>query len=1625
MYQKVEIMISNQAILGGAKHPKPKKRKNPSPRDQVLKEVGAELQKRFLEMCDNTPNSYLTGMAYDPENFQNFYMAWKFAVNLTPTQHLKLDSAISIMEDPMEAMDKIVEFGVLHKKTRLNDLERNVYMKPMITGGASKLRKKQVKWQKVEAVLKNAKRVGQEGFNEFLTNYYSQKGRDVVHNIRKSEFQCSKDRRLEPYQNSAIFLGSPKCQFTENILGIAPTGSGKTAVIHNLISLYMHDDRVKLFVAPNKEVQNNFYSQIPDHKTLLAKFVKSYPYSAEMLLTFAPKGAKPFSVHNYKNYVLGVSDIPSERRKRAAQVFGKEAYMPYAPIRSITMDSLTKIFEPIETDHYREFMENLVHRRPCVRERGKGQTGLNDLVTLRHDYGYDQKARKEVNGMVHNPFDNRVIIIDEADRIFEGLGNVKRRMLIHLLKFAVNTKIIALTATPLVKGDETYSTTTSKLLELIKGRHAPRSDPLAARVGETCSNEGFISYFYAFIPPLYPTTIPYLEDTSGRPVLGRIIFSLLRNGNLSRYKEAVKSHRGEDPRALVLDGKYYIYMAYATTKYRDRWAGRPDAMARRNVVKDFEQNSNKLMCLFNTLVQEKELKTAVLFTSGMEAFRTFIQMKHANMYYDLVQGQSTGDRIGFLAEKDTNKKRILRTFNSPDNLRGERMKVICADRKFLIGVDFKNVRRLILVSPPTDASMYLQNVGRALRMCTYAHLPKEEQNVRIDIMVATTDPHRTLSQLEDSATYDGLVDQHVRSANPVLTVDEAALRILLKDVQMYRKRMKTIFKEPSMDKTWIQIPQVNNTKESGDLEVVCSSSGLRRMNPVEDEAEYSGDEIEFQEYNKEKFQGHRVKGPPSDSNDPRTEMEGMQKLVDKKHKAIGKKRHEQEARGIGIKPLEPYIEKLPPLPKQRPVRGDVEEIKVAETQFKNLSIPSIREAELDKYSREMRVPNMPVQTFVYESAKQLGEIKTTMMDYTNALMLARDNYPKVENFGQDDNFDIQIMIAESAKKWIQLAKFYNDNFVGGSMHKWDTVIGVNLYYLKWKNRVYVQYEPNVRVVRPVLFTNLKAWLKSIGDNDLTDLDFHRIYQEMPEFRRPQDRVRYQVAKDGKERKRKVNSDGTVDIMVEIRVPTLVGRFNEVSAQEALRSPEVFRDVVQLYSEILVDHFRVAEGQVQGRLDGKSHLLFHVYRVNEDMLTLEFENNLNLDLLDPDPNENFLIAFKNMDGGVDDYALKPRFNVDASTVTKYIRYAVGSNLPQRDASDKTTKIQRHKDMFKRGIEPYPSAKEILNRNNGNVWIMVGQDNKFRIHDTKVPLPTQATVDPYRSQPKFQEARARSDPYVLLDQVKPWQMTVTKPLASIRSFAVHASDSEWNKFWEACLEVKKEYEEEHIGLGLMHPGKDLYMYTDSEPSLAQFHVNFSINMPQLPREVPREEQKYVRFAEGVKGEAKQEPKQEVQPKQEVRLKQWQVAEGGCAKPGDEVYMLVINTSDIYGKSVGDFAKLLVMIKGGVYDLVHTQWKKDTSAEQSMEEYLKEIAYDTSTLGLSSFSDVTDTLDFTNQETCIRVIVNYTAIKWDTSRSSEKVDMVSLKDFWKLKPQSSILKAIQVNMKGVIDRYVARLG
>ena len=1637
------------------KHPSKRKPNRSHEYNTILIHVGKLLYDHFRKECNEQPLVYLVDLkTKDPVTFHDNYMAWKFASNFTPAQHRDMDAILRQLDAVPLAVDAVIQYSLDHKKLSIQDLDTIHDLelgKEDLAGGAKNkkpkstkktraqqlVRAKYIKAQKARSIRRSRTQTllqtepalpGKEGFNEFIGKIYAKQ----IDHIRQMEMVCAKSNSnfwtMEPYQAAAVFLGSPSCLFTKNLLVVHRTGSGKTGVINNLLSSYIHDDRVKLFLTPNRNIRDNFYSQITQFDTPLAKYVNTFPQSAHELLTFHDKCPKPYRIRTYKHmYLNRVMNATAKVRKRIAdEVFGDKPWLPHAPTRSIIMDEIVRLYEPISKEEFPEFVEKLRINEPCVTPKDSGQK-LNALATLRPDYGYDAKARELLGHKVRNPFNNRVIVIDEADRLFKEMNDIRKRMFIYLLQYARNTVVIGLTATPLVEGDEEYSEDTCKLLELIKGVNG--SDPLASSGTARVSNEGYISYYYSLIPPFDPVIIPDISHSlSDTPTLGRIVFSTLTQGNRSRYTEAVKQVRGVDPTQLLTTKYARTMMGYANSKYLDRSAKRKDIL--KYIVENFEQNSNKLSCLYSTLMQEncQSLKTVVLFTEGLETFRAYIQHKHPDMYFDLVQGQSASpNRIGFVTHTDPNKSRMLKEFNRDTNLYGKSMRVICADRNFTIGVDFRGARRLILVSPPVDASLYIQYIGRVLRLCTYSKLPEDKRNVRIDIMVATLDPKRTLAQIEQEDAYTELMAHHTQSATPVLTIDEVALRVLLQDVQNYRERMDRIFQKQAIDAGWVTIPVPDDVSSTNDLETRCGAEGVQAPNDPNDPNDPNGMAMASwnpnSQYSNSNSNSHTFNSSSTSSSFNAKAQENSThskwrhtKNINKakkagKHRAIGRKRKDMpnSYKGIGVPQL------------QRPLRqggsqfslDDEQEMTLAESKFRSLAIPGINESEFARYQKVMRVPNMAVTTFVYTSAKEIPTMYDAMRMHPNSLMLARDNFKSID-FGKNNHFEIEVLVAEAAKKWENLAAYYNKYFVGHTMKEWKDVLWINLYYLKFKNRVYLQYEPNIQVVRPVLFVNMKAWIESLGDKKVSTVDFHKLYQDLPEFRSNADRVRIK----NNPRPLKLNPDGSVDIVAEINVPDLQRQDGQIlTGNEVLREPQAYHMISEVYSTILQDYLGVVDSQIVAHRDSKGYLIMNIYRVDNSQLDDELEYNLVVNLLNPDPNWQSPIDVKASayDDQVHEYYLLPRTDVTLDTLSNYLRFAKGTNLPkrvnafQRSPSDKWEDGQKKRSWK----DPFPSSKEILNTNDGNVWIMV-QKNGFKIHATST-LPTNPVVDPYRTQVAFQKAKEQHKLWVLLDQIQPWQMTTTRSVASIKQFALRSTEKEWSEFWEACLKIKKSYESQH--------GQPLFVYTDALPSLAHFHVNFSIHKPhEQSKTHSKKVKKKVAFA----NEVPRSPSSPLSSSPtinayvEKELVSYSPSNTPCASVGHEIAGLVFNVHQLYGKRAFMWAKVLIMFDPltQLYTLPTTSWKQDKTPKDSLQEYLKTQVAPTTNLGLSD----AESTDFTNTTNCARILMMTTLTPW--TLYTKQAEWVPIQEFWTLQPRSLVLEATHQYMQLAIEAYLDRV-
>lgn len=110
----------------------------------------------------------------------------------------------------------------------------------------------------------------------------------------------------------------------------------------------------------------------------------------------------------------------------------------------------------------------------------------------------------------------------------------------------------------------------------------------------------------------------------------------------------------------------------------------------------------------------------------------------------------TGDMDG------SRKERILRAFNSRENLRGTRLKVLIGSNVIRQSLNFMAVRNLFVLSLPDNFSTLIQILGRPSRQNAYAGLPEEEHNFRVKIFIYKSAEFRTPDQVRlraDSADH--------------------------------------------------------------------------------------------------------------------------------------------------------------------------------------------------------------------------------------------------------------------------------------------------------------------------------------------------------------------------------------------------------------------------------------------------------------------------------------------------------------------------------------------------------------------------------------------------------------------------------------------------------------------------------------------------------------------------------------------------------------------------------------------------------------------------------------------------------------------------------------------------------
>lgn len=334
------------------------------------------------------------------------------------------------------------------------------------------------------------------------------------------------------------------------------------------------------------------------------------------------------------------------------------------------------------------------------------------------------KVAKAYNpGTYKNIFDNCVVLVDEghllarpdANPNYDKPTTQKVLGLGKALSKAKNARVYVMTATPVISEPED----SNKIMRIVQG-------------GDPNPKPGYVSWFMGRPKSTYAATNKppnQIPDVVEVPLRGTNLNAYLKERqkktNTDKMQSLEYSIRGDANRKTAVDA------LKAMVRGGKPWWDVATKLHR--IAEDIKKNPVKTAVMIDK-------KNGLLI---LEAILQSMNIKVAALSAPVGTGQIR------LRNAKANQA-VIDAFNSDDNLRGEKIKVIVLDtREYSEGTSLMNVRKIVLAdftpgmitekSKPTWGRLK-QRIGRALRMCSHAKLPPAERQLQIALYVATAPP---------------------------------------------------------------------------------------------------------------------------------------------------------------------------------------------------------------------------------------------------------------------------------------------------------------------------------------------------------------------------------------------------------------------------------------------------------------------------------------------------------------------------------------------------------------------------------------------------------------------------------------------------------------------------------------------------------------------------------------------------------------------------------------------------------------------------------------------------------------------------------------------------------------------
>ena len=386
----------------------------------------------------------------------------------------------------------------------------------------------------------------------------------------------------------------------------------------------------------------------------------------------------------------------------------------------------------------------------------------------------NQRLKGNVDDWIHETFDNRLIIVDEAHTLkdtMEGTTGKKISLaLADIVKTANNVTLVLLTATPMFdRYDEILYYFTIFLWN--DRRLGPKESigPIFTKGGEFVSTiaerkfRGWCQEYVSFIrgdnPFTFPFRLPPPEHMISAPTLSRDYKNrsipaeekrkfLPLVGSFVQGTQADVFRKDSTEITYGIADTRYICVYPEQKRFNEVFEKSGQSFAYKKDVPTFLapsqianysskfalvmkciQESVGVIFVYSNLVQDGTIPFSMcLEEHGFEPALGERLLKDTSS--EIARG-SRGKYISLYDITEADFKNVMYRLNRPSNAGGDDIRVIVASPKVAEGVDFRFIRQVHILDPWFNMSRLEQIAGRGIRTCSHSLLPFEHQNCTV------------------------------------------------------------------------------------------------------------------------------------------------------------------------------------------------------------------------------------------------------------------------------------------------------------------------------------------------------------------------------------------------------------------------------------------------------------------------------------------------------------------------------------------------------------------------------------------------------------------------------------------------------------------------------------------------------------------------------------------------------------------------------------------------------------------------------------------------------------------------------------------------------------------------------